>query len=168
MSSIDLDPFLNDIRVLERFWAKVAIADPRTCWLWTGARKPPYGYGQFVLKRDVYVTASRFALATKVGALPSRIQACHSCDNPPCCNPAHLFPGTQSENNRDCISKGRGNRSRGEAHRDAKLTEEIVVQLRAMPFTDEVRKEMAQAYGVNKHAIYMAQTGRTWKHVGTA
>jgi len=167
-TSHDLTLYLTDPRVLRRFWAKVDRGGPDECWLWNSYRKPPYNYGQFLLGRSKFVTASRFSLALKMGGLPEGVQACHSCDNPPCCNPHHLFVGTQLENNLDCINKGRGNKSHGEAHRDARLTTEVVRMLRELPHTYAVQKEMAAVYGVSSNAIYRAQVGRTWKHVTAA
>ena len=90
----------------ERFAAKIAVAAPCDCWPWTGARTST-GYGSFWLNRRA-VVASRLVLETKLGRpLSNGAVACHTCDNPQCCNPSHLWEGSQSDNVRDARSKGR-------------------------------------------------------------
>jgi hypothetical protein len=72
------------------------------CWEWKGARTLPAGYG--IYRRRL---AHRLALELSVGPLPTKILACHHCDNPPCVRPDHLFPGSYADNMRDCVRKGR-------------------------------------------------------------
>jgi hypothetical protein len=89
----------------ERFWAKVERRGPTECWEWRGARKPK-GYGSFRIGNRVDC-AHWVAYRLAVGEVPAGLQVLHSCDNPPCCNPAHLRPGTPLENTRDSIIRGR-------------------------------------------------------------
>lgn len=92
-----------------RFAAKVdSSSGPDGCHLWTGA-KTGDGYGQFGLNlKTVY--AHRIALATKLGReLAPGEMALHTCDNPSCVNPKHLYPGDQKQNMRDCAERGRLN-----------------------------------------------------------
>lgn len=93
--------------VAERFWAKVdRSAGPNECWPWT-ANRHPRGYGKFGIRGRLYV-ASRVAweIANNAG-IPSAHVVMHSCDNPPCCNPAHLSVGTVRDNWNDALAKGR-------------------------------------------------------------
>lgn len=91
---------------LEKFWAKVEKRGPDECWPWLGA-KSSYGYGRFTLG-GAQRPATRLAWEIENGSpFPSGKLACHTCDNPSCVNPAHIWPGTQSENLKDCVVKGR-------------------------------------------------------------
>ena len=91
----------------ERFWAKVDKRGPEECWPWLGANDSKRGYG-------TTWDGGRRRKATHVSwelhhgqPFPSGMAACHSCDNPPCVNPAHIWPGTQSDNLLDARRKGR-------------------------------------------------------------
>jgi len=90
----------------ERFWSKVAIGAPGECWEWQRGRKPD-GYGQFkLISGGSPQRAHRIAWLLTFGD-PGALYVLHRCDNPPCCNPAHLFLGTAAVNNADKIAKGR-------------------------------------------------------------
>jgi hypothetical protein len=88
----------------KRFFKKVTKTD--SCWIWTGTKNTA-GYGMFYIKLRGY-RAHRISweLANKT-PIPDGKLICHSCDNPPCVNPAHLWPGTDKENRWDSILKGR-------------------------------------------------------------
>jgi len=90
--------------VEERFWAKVDKTD--SCWVWTGATLRR-GYGQIRIPVKKAKQAHRLSWEIHNGPIPDGMLVCHKCDNPPCVNPAHLFLGTQSDNNKDCVRKGR-------------------------------------------------------------
>jgi hypothetical protein len=96
---------------IERFWAKVRITPG--CWLWMAAVNDR-GYGRFTLDRTgKLIPAHRFAWSAENGPIPPGLLVCHSCDNPPCVNPAHLWLGTQSDNMIDCLAKGRHRHQKG-------------------------------------------------------
>lgn len=76
------------------------------CWEWTGATDPN-GYGRLAWNDRLWL-AHRVSYTQHVGPIPDGISVCHRCDNPPCCNPAHLFLGTHADNVRDMWAKGRG------------------------------------------------------------
>jgi hypothetical protein len=75
------------------------------CWLWIGAASKD-GYGVAKIK-NAQLRAHRLAWQIFNGAIPRGLLACHRCDVPLCCNPAHLFLGTVSDNVRDAVAKGR-------------------------------------------------------------
>jgi hypothetical protein len=92
--------------VIARFWAKVdRSGGPDACWLWTAGRCGN-GYGAMVVDGR-QMKAHRLAMLFTVGELASDTFVCHHCDNPPCCNPAHLYIGTAADNNRDTVRRGR-------------------------------------------------------------
>lgn len=110
-------PGEKGLTVDQRFWAKVRIGKPDECWPWQGARLPardgrlPYGtfdMGSGRADRQC-TTAHRVAWILTSGPIPDGLLVCHHCDNPPCCNPAHLFLGDQSANMQDCVAKDRFN-----------------------------------------------------------
>jgi hypothetical protein len=91
--------------IKDRFMAKVQVNIVTGCWEWIGARNN-HEQGQFVVEHKK-VLAYRFSWELHRGKIPEGMYVCHKCDNPPCVNPDHLFLGTQSDNIRDCVSKGR-------------------------------------------------------------
>jgi hypothetical protein len=90
----------------EFFWQRVKKTE--TCWIWTGSIEKPFGYGTI----HSHITgkrlgAHRASWMIHKGPIPENLFVCHKCDNPPCCNPNHLFLGTCADNNRDAWAKGR-------------------------------------------------------------
>lgn len=92
----------------ERFLSKVQAGQPDECWPWTSVRSRR-GYGIFRMDHErehFTISAHRAAWAIANGRVPEH-GVLHHCDNPPCCNPAHLYDGTQKDNARDAIERGR-------------------------------------------------------------
>src|SRR5258708_39753114 len=108
----------------ETFWARVDMSGgPDACWPWTKGCGT-FGYGLvFRVEDGRNVPAHCVAWELVNGPLPPGDFGLHSCDNPPCCNPRHIFPGTQVDNLRDRNQKGRANTARGEAQGAAKLND---------------------------------------------
>lgn len=87
------------------FWQNLTVGDPSECWTWTRAANEK-GYG-VVYVDGVRWKTHRFAWFATFGPIPAGLMVLHNCDNPPCCNPDHLRLGTNADNVRDMITKGR-------------------------------------------------------------
>lgn len=111
---INLTPYLSEKDKFEkRFWSYVdKSGGVNECWPWIGG-KNTLGYGKFKIASYKMVMANRLAFALATNFDPGEKLVCHSCDNPPCCNPTHLWLGTARENNLDCFSKNRHTRAFG-------------------------------------------------------
>lgn len=97
----------------ERLWAKVQTGWESDCWEFKGASGDA-GHGHLGPSgaSQRHHQAHRVAWEFFYGPIPDGLYVCHHCDNPPCCNPAHLFLGTQADNMRDMIRKGRASHQR--------------------------------------------------------
>lgn len=150
-----------------RFLAKADThgLDPEVCWEWQGPINPN-GYGRFVVQNK-HVLAHRWAYAAFVGPIPNGQNVCHACDNRRCVNPHHLWLGTQSENLRDAVAKGRMKPPalRGEANRNRKLDADTVRKIRAMHEGGFPRYRIAAHFGVAPSTIGSIISGQTWKEV---
>jgi hypothetical protein len=89
----------------------------------------------------------------------------HHCDNPPCCNPDHLFLGTQLDNLKDMINKGRDTKARGSKIGLSKLKEMDVVEIKTLIKSGVKCREIAIKFGVSKRTINYISQGKSWRHV---
>ena len=158
---------------------------PDECWPWT-AVKNDRGYGLVTYQRRNW-KAPRLAFTLTYGD-PGMFWVLHRCDNPPCCNPAHLFLGTHEDNMADMRAKGRhatrtrtdylpsGDShharkrpevmARGEGHGNAKLTDADVRAIRAAwDSRQSSRADLARSYGVAVNTIAGVVLRKTWRHV---
>jgi len=150
-----------------RFWEKVQVGDSSQCWEWQ-AHIGNGGYGRFNYtstkgKRFIADT-HRVAYELTFGEIPAGMCVCHKCDNPRCCNPAHLFIGTVQDNINDKVTKGR--QSRGIKHTNSKLAPTQVVQIRAL-YKDGggSMAELARQFNITKGAIQHIIERRNWRHI---
>lgn len=150
---------------IRMFWAKVKTGPLDQCWPWMGrirTKKLNYGVYQFAKAPKSRKIAHRFAWELAWGEWPGALMVCHRCDNPPCCNPAHLFLGTATDNNRDRERKGRGVRQRGITHPQAKMTEAEVLAIRA-----DTRRlaVIGEEYGLSATTVSQIRRRKSWKHL---
>lgn len=171
-----LPQFTDELK--RRFWSKVQIGDDSQCWEWTG-HMMNHGYGVMKIHQVGYL-AHRIALFLSVGINEHKTSACHTCDNPKCCNPSHLFWGTHSDNMRDMVAKNRANRPtgdnhpsrrlialrpRGERHSLCKLTGEQVIEIRRLYADGLTHKAIASRYPISRRTASAITTRKIWTHI---
>lgn len=156
-------PELAEAVTISRFWRMVEQRGDDECWLWTGDTNPD-GYGVFYYKGKMR-PAHEMALSFTTGEIrPEGYDTCHSCDNPPCCNPACLRFGTRQDNVDDMIARGRNRR--GDDHPHAKLTAETVRVIRHRKANGAMGKDLAADYGVSEAYISAIVNGIAWPDAG--
>jgi hypothetical protein len=154
----------------ERFWSHVETGAPRVCWPYQTA---PQAHRYVRVKwHKTWDYAHRIAWRLTKGLIPRARWVLHSCDNPRCCNPNHLFLGTHIDNMADMVAKGRSTKGqprlyrRGELHNLAKLTAPQVLQIRARYATGEITQlALAAEYQVGQNTISRIVRGHTWCHL---
>lgn len=127
------------------------------CHEWMGAPNED-GYGRLRIDASGKRAASHVAWFLATGAWP-RDKMLHRCDNPPCVNVAHLFEGSQADNVRDMLAKGRARV--GEQHPHTTLTAAMVAEIRALRGV-RTQRDLAAEYGVHYSTIARIQTGKRW------
>lgn len=154
----------------ERFWEKVDVRGKDECWEWQ-ARITTSGYGQFRFDpHKSHMVAHRASWILANGEIPEGMLVCHKCDNRKCVNPNHLFLGTQLENMRDMISKGRQNYhkippKKGSANGSSKLTESQVKEIKEKLKSGLSCCAIGREYGVANQLINSIKNGKFWTHV---
>jgi hypothetical protein len=132
------------------------------CLEWTGSLDD-HGYGLLALMGET--RAHRVSYRLHNGDIPEGMLVCHKCDNPPCCDPAHLFHGTYLDNARDCSSKGRWNDRRGEKNGKAILTTDQVLDIREKLAAGLSQLTLARIYQVKPPVIYKIAHRISWAHI---
>lgn len=147
-----------------RFWMNVKKSDAESCWEWVAGADPD-GYGAFKATHNGvnYTRAHRYSFALHHMHPVKGMHVCHSCDNPRCVNPKHLFLGTPHENMLDKIAKGRSNHPFGEAASRAVLSEE---QARAILIDERPFAQIAFDYSVSTGTISDIKRRHSWAHLG--
>ncbi|SRR5579883_375492 len=139
------------------------------CWEWMGARRDA-GYGLIKIwgtRKNIGV--HRFVCLALGGQINDDNHVCHSCDNPPCCNPDHLFVGTPKENHQDSVNKGRDSTPprlswANRRHPSAKLTRHDIPLIREALRNGLPIKAIAKRFGVSFQTISKIKTGALWSH----
>lgn len=154
------------------FWGQFAGLGENDCWE-TTLNLTKSGYGRiWRYPKMVYTHRVAWELANS-SEIPEGMVICHKCDNPPCCNPKHLFLGTHLDNMRDSKNKGRNSHGPvlyGEQHPLSKLSESDVAEIRRICVpTPRIKSEfsitaLASKYGVAKSLIHRIVTGQSWPH----
>ena len=145
-----------------RLWSKINILSDDKCWEWQGA-KTTAGYGVIRINYELNY-AHRLAWMLKNKAeIPKKGVICHRCDNPSCCNPNHLFLGTQADNIRDAAKKDR--MPKGEVHHMSSISKDDVRHIRYLGYTNMSKKKIGEKFGISRQAVTDILCKRTWGHI---
>lgn len=159
---------LRTTPVAERFWKYVTKTEGDGCWEWTGHRTR-LGYGRLKIgHRPKARSAEAYRISWEIhhGPIPEGLCVCHRCDNPPCVRPDHLFLGTHRDNMLDAAAKGFMGRARAERNGNARLTWEIVRDVRRLYATGLYsQKQLAERFGMCPASAHNVVTGKYWRDV---
>ena len=156
---------------IERVLAKVVRVPFSGCWIFTGAANA-FGYGivgtgSRGMPND---RAHRITYKHFRGDIPAGMFVCHECDVPSCCNPEHLFLGTNQDNVNDMVKKGRNSKPprnphiTGSAHPGSKLTEAQAAEIRIMYLQGSTQKYIADQYGMAHQTISKIVNNKRYKN----
>jgi hypothetical protein len=141
------------------FWKKVNIKSPEECWLWLGCKYERYG-------KYSHQTAHRVAYYLYTGHKPtSEEYICHTCDNPMCVNPHHLFLGTQYENMQDMVRKGRNAPTDGENNARHKLSKNDVIEIRRLKSVGVKRRNILKEFPIGTAQYSRIILNKSWKGI---
>ena len=151
--------------ISERFWGKVEIDSFDKCWNWVGS-KDSSNYGRLSANGRSF-GAHRIAYEMAYGEIPEHdsyhgMCVLHRCDNRACCNPEHLFLGTNADNMADMVKKRRSHKPKGLKNPNTKLTEAQVIAIRS---DTRLLRVIAKEYKVGISQISHIRTGKKWKHI---
>lgn len=149
--------------IIERLLAQRRLTSAG-CWEWTGAVRPPMGYGTITINNTSH-SVHRISYEIWRGPIPRGMCACHSCDNPPCFNPAHLWLGTKGDNNRDSAAKGRayGFRASGENNPGAVLSNAQAANIRRLKARGMKQRDIAREFEVSEMTVSEIVNNKTYK-----
>lgn len=175
---------MNAREAIRRFWDKVEKTS--RCWIWHGAVEPN-GYG-VVTRGGRNVRAHRYAWKISKGPIPDGLFVLHRCDYRICVRPAHLWLGTQADNMRDMVAKGRmwthvhperrafgrrngmhthpETRMNGSSHHQAKLTEKLVKEIRMLRQNGGwTERALGTKFGLSHSSIGRILRRQNWTHI---
>ena len=148
----------------QRFWKLVNKGNSHGCWIWKGC-KEKYGHGRFKLSTNKCIYAHRYSYELKNGSIPNGYCICHTCDNPLCVNPNHLWIGTRGQNNTDRKNKGRNAITVGELNPSVKLTVNKVREIRKRLEMGETQISIAKEFGVRQANISSIKLMKSWNNI---
>lgn len=150
---------------MERIERNVII-DRNGCWVWQGstAKPPNLPYGYIKIQGQV-CKVHRISYILMIGEIPKGLNVLHDCDNASCCNPQHLFVGSQQNNIEDMVAKQRHNRGSqvGERHSGAKISEQQAKEILQRHANGASTSILIEEFGRN--VVYNLLEGNSWKHL---
>ena len=164
-------PHTNSVSLAKEKLSLHTKSNPETgCieWLLHTTPKGTRGYGSMNFRKKAW-KVHRIAWVLRYGEIPDGLSVLHKCDNRRCCNPEHLFLGTNRDNVHDMISKGRDRHLQGSLHWAAKLNEEAVLEIRKISDAEWKSKRLTKVYAAKfnctHEAIMYARNGKTFRHL---
>ena len=146
----------------EKFWERVHVGNGDECWEWA-LKADSNGYGDYRLGPGRRYKTHRIAFFLGHGKDPGELLVCHACDNPTCCNPAHLWIGTPRDNILDCHSKGRNADVTGENNGTASMTDATAKGILEDLVAKEMKvKDIALKWGVHRARVTEIKMGKVW------
>ena len=152
-----------NLELIERFHEKWELDKESGCWVWT-ASTAGKGYGQIKIpgqRRNIY--AHQLSYIIHYGEIPSGMMVCHTCDNPRCVKPSHLFLGTAKDNLQDMKLKGR--HLNGAKNAKSKLTDEQVRAIHMLSREGLSQGKLGKTFGVSQGQIFRILKGYRWNHI---
>ena len=148
--------------IVDRIMARVEVNAETGCWVWQGGCNGD-GYGQITDDSGTTQKVHRVMYEHSVASIQHGMKICHSCDNPPCCNPAHLFQGTDAENREDARQKGR--LPHGERAPTAVISDSVAIEVIERLMRRESHRSIARLLGIKPSVVHDIHAGRTWRHL---
>lgn len=137
------------------------------CLVWTRSCSHD-GYGRMKIngsKKNTYT--HRLAWSLFKGPIPNGLHVLHHCDNPPCWWWGHLYLGTDADNNRDMMKRGRNKQPRGSRNSGAKITKKAVLAIRRRySIGGETQMGLAVEFGISQPQVSSIIRRTAWAHVG--
>lgn len=160
------------MNLLSRLKKEVVVDAQTKCWNFRSQLKRPH----MVWNKGKPIPTTRAVLIEFSGQDKKGLCCCHSCDNPWCINPKHLWWGTRQENSADMGRKGRASRTlypektRGEKHWKAKLTKRDIIFIRrefvrGTRWAPGNRASLAKQFSISESHVRTIACGATWKHI---
>jgi hypothetical protein len=145
-----------------KFWRLVDIPTNESCWMWLGAVDGG-GYGMFRSPKFTEKKAHRISWVISNGEIPDGLDVLHSCDNPGCCNPRHLFLGTDLDNVRDKFSKNREATFEGQNNGMCKLNKDKVIEIRSLHSSGVSYRSLAKRFGIGATQVGRIVRRESWR-----
>jgi hypothetical protein len=146
-------------KYIDRFWKKVdKTSNSNGCWIFGNGK----GYQMFGPEYNA-MYAHRFSYTIHKGKIPYGLFVCHTCDNPGCVNPEHLWLGTNKDNTDDKVAKGR--QLKGSQIPSARFTEAQIYEIRSATYYYGLNRDLAKKYNCRQEVISKLRSGQGWKHV---
>jgi hypothetical protein len=161
----------------ERFWSKIQVKSQEECWVWIPSKANDYGIFKWSKDGQEYRMRSHRLMWFITFGNPGDMLVCHSCDNPPCVNPKHLFLGTNYDNTQDMVKKNRhakgfkngfGTQYRGtrpdlqkrNLEMRGKLTDDDVLEIKRLKQSGLTNVEISKKFGVSDGYISRIISGK--------